>query len=88
LILFVGVLTGCADVIPVESIEAVHPYGFFNGLWHGIVAPLSIWGSLFWPKSIAFYGLVNTGWWYNIGFLLGISAVLGSGGRATNTKHG
>jgi hypothetical protein len=80
LIVVIGVLTGCADVINVQAVEAAHPYGFFNGLWHGIVAPFSIWGSLFWPKSIAFYGLINTGWWYNFGFLLGIGMIWGGGG--------
>lgn len=81
LIVVIGVLTGCADVMQVESVEAVKHYGFFNGLWHGLVAPWSIWGSLFWPKSIAFYALVNSGWWYNFGFIWGVAVVCGVGGR-------
>ncbi len=84
LIVLIGVLAGCANVTPIESVGVVHHYGFFSGVWHGIVAPFSIWGSLFWPKSIAFYGLINTGWWYNFGFLFGMSVVLGGGGRATS----
>ena len=47
------------------------PSGFFTGIWHGWIAPISlIWG-LFKP-SIRVYEPVNTGWWYDFGFYIAI----------------
>jgi hypothetical protein len=53
--------------------------GFFTGLWHGIIAPVTFIISLF-IKSINIYEVHNNGAWYNLGFLLGIGALTGGGG--------
>jgi len=64
------------------------PAGFFLGIWHGWIAPLSlIWG-LFNPE-IRVYEPFNTGWWYDFGFYI---AILGGFGgfslvRKKNKKH-
>ena len=64
-------LTSCADVSPhVQDCITSSPYGFLGGLWHGIVAPISFIGSLFFD-DIAFYAYNNNGGWYNFGFVLG-----------------
>ncbi len=71
-------LTSCADVSPIAK-ECVtnQSYGFWGGLWHGIIAPLSFIGSLFFD-DIAFYAYNNNGGWYNFGFVLG-AGILGFG---------
>lgn len=67
--------TGCADVSPMaEACITDDLYGFWGGLWHGIIAPFS-WGvSLF----VAVYAYNNNGGWYDTGF---IGALLGGATR-------
>jgi hypothetical protein len=55
--------------------------GFWLGLWHGIIAPITFIISLF-SDSIHIYEVLNNGGWYNFGFLIGI----GSGGSASRGK--
>lgn len=68
-------LSSCADVTPINECVHVEPYGFFGGLWHGIIAPLSFIGSLL-SDNIAMYAVNNNGGWYDFGFVLG-SGILG-----------
>ena len=56
--------------------------GFWMGLWHGIIAPISFIISLFSDK-LNMYEVHNNGGWYNLGFLLGMSIVFGGGGRGS-----
>lgn len=56
-------------------------YGFWGGLWHGIIAPFSFIGSLF-SKDVAVWAVNNNGGWYTLGFLLGIAT---TGGSAKDT---
>ncbi|HRX10788.1 MAG TPA: hypothetical protein P5210_04000, partial [Draconibacterium sp.] len=47
-IIFTAVLfivSACADVTDVQACVTDEPYGFLGGLWHGIIAPLSFFGS-------------------------------------------
>ncbi len=68
LVLLLGVfLTGCAEA------PANDPAGFFMGLWHGIIAPISFIISLF-NDNVIVYACNNVGGWYDFGFLLGIGA--------------
>ena len=71
-------LSSCADVSPnVQDCITSSPYGFFGGLWHGFIAPLSFIGSLF-SDDIAFYAYNNNGGWYNFGFCIGAGILFGS----------
>ena len=74
--------TGCADVTLIEECTTVAPYGFWGGLWHGIVAPFAFIGSLF-SDDIAMYTLNNNGGWYDFGFVLGAGILFGGGGIAS-----
>jgi hypothetical protein len=63
-------LVSCA---PRESVEACltgHQYGFWGGLWHGIIAPIDFIAMLFNDKYTV-YAQNNNGAWYAFGFLLG-----------------
>lgn len=73
--------TSCADVEP-EAVNCLvgHTYGFWGGLWHGIIAPFSFIGSLF-SDDIAVWAPNNNGGWYAFGFLLGVGAF------ASGTKY-
>ena len=78
------VLSSCADVQPqLKECLIGHQYGFWGGLWHGMVAPFAFIGSLF-TDDIAVWAVNNNGGWYTFGFVLGIGALTGSGTKATN----
>ena len=56
--------------------------GFWKGIWHGIISPITFIISLF-NKGVSVFEVHNNGGWYTFGFLLGASATFGgSGGGA------
>jgi len=55
-----------------------HVAGFFLGLWHGFVAPVTFIISLF-TRSVRLYEVHNNGSWYNFGFVLGAGLFLSGG---------
>jgi len=55
------------------------PAGFFTGVWHGWIAPISLIWSIF-DSSISIYETFNTGWWYDFGFYI---AIIGGFGGAS-----
>lgn len=77
----VFLLTGCADVNPhAEACVTSDPYGFWSGLWHGLILPFSWIGSLF-NSDIAIYACNNNGGWYDFGFVIGLGVFGGSSGK-------
>jgi hypothetical protein len=59
------------------------PAGFFSGLWHGWIAPVSLIIGFFRP-DVRIYETYNTGWWYDLGFY--IAVIGGFGGIALSRK--
>lgn len=53
--------------------------GFWQGLWQGLISPITFVISLF-SDSVHVYEIHNNGNWYNFGFLLGASIIFGGGG--------
>ena len=59
--------------------SATHaPFGFWWGLWQGLIAPIAFLVSLF-RETVGIYEVHNVGAWYDAGFLLGLSFAFGSG---------
>jgi hypothetical protein len=54
-----------------------HEYGFFGGIWHGIILVFSLIGKLF-GGDIGVFADHNTGFTYWLGFIIGVGG-LGSG---------
>ena len=52
--------------------------GVWLGLWHGLIAPVTLVISLF-DKNVQMYDVHNNGNWYNFGFLLGMAVFFGAG---------
>ena len=52
------------------------PAGFFSGIWHGWIAPISLVVGFFNPE-IHIYGIYNTGWWYDFGYYMAIISGFG-----------
>lgn len=76
------VFTSCAESVAVEILSEESPYTFLNGLWHGIIAPVTFVISLF-KEDVAMYAINNNGAWYDLGFLLGASMTLGGSSKAS-----
>ena len=53
--------------------------GFWNGIWHGFISPVTFIISLF-SDSVSIYEVHNNGGWYNFGFLFGATMIFGGGG--------
>ena len=53
------------------------PAGFWAGLWHGMIMPITFFVGLFKP-GVRFYETNNNGNWYNFGFFLGVASAFGS----------
>lgn len=68
------VLSGCAVANPnVGTYNYVgNISGFWVGLWHGFIAPVTLFISFF-NSDINIYEVFNTGFGYNAGFLLGLA---------------
>ena len=89
LVLTLVVLAGCVAGpnpqvnTPNEEGEVA---GFWQGLWHGIIAPVTFVISLF-SDTVHVYEVHNNGNWYVVGFLVGITAIWGGGGRASSRRR-
>ncbi len=59
--------------------------GFWQGLWHGLIALVTFIISLFNDK-ITVYEIHNNGAWYNFGFILGMMIIFGGGGKGSCSK--
>ena len=80
-LLLVLVLAACAPgtnpdvgVAPPDGDVA----GFWLGLWHGIIAPITFVISLF-TDNVSLYEVHNNGNWYDFGFVLGAGILFGGG---------
>lgn len=58
--------------------------GFFWGVWHGWIAPVSLIMGWFNP-GVRVYEVNNTGWWYDFGFYIAI--IGGFGGIALSRRQ-
>jgi hypothetical protein len=73
------VLAACAaGPNDVAQVGAPHLAGFWQGLWHGIISPVTFVISLF-NHNVNIYEVHNNGNWYNFGFMLGITLIFSSG---------
>lgn len=73
-------LSGCASHYAPDYVP--DPYGLFSGIWHGMLFPIALLANLVsWSvslvgisflDSIQIIGRPNTGFWYYVGFLIGL----------------
>lgn len=81
LAMLVVVLGGCTMIPTGHAPEAA---GFFSGIWHGWVAPISLLFSLFGDYHI--YEANNTGFFYDLGFYMAIISGFGGLSLARSKK--
>jgi hypothetical protein len=87
-ILAVFLLAGCAahtnptvDVLDGDGKSA----GFWAGLWHGIISPITFIISLF-SDNFNIYEVYNSGNWYDFGFMFGVSMIFSGGAYGAKRK--
>lgn len=61
------------------------PAGFFKGVWHGWIAPLSLIVGFF-NDTTRVYDPNNTGWWYDFGFYMAVISGFGGLSLARRNK--
>ena len=79
----VRLTTPAANPLVNEPAENGVVAGVVQGLWHGIIAPVTLVMSFF-NEAVQMYEVHNNGREYNLGFLLGVALVfliLGFSGR-------
>lgn len=62
-----------------------HIAGFWLGLWHGMISPITLIVSLF-NHNVNIYEIHNNGGWYNWGFLMGCVSSMGGGSAAVRRR--
>ena len=62
-------LSGCANKEVITCLKG-HTYGFWGGLWHGIISPIDLIAMLF-RSDVSVFATNNNGAWYAFGFVLG-----------------
>lgn len=68
------VLGACAAGHNPQEVPAAA--GFWPGLWHGIILPITFVVSLF-TDTVSIYEVDNNGNWYDFGFVLGLALFSG-----------
>lgn len=79
--------SSCANSENVTECLQGKSYGFWWGLWHGIIAPIDLVLMLF-REDITVYAQNNTGAWYAFGFLIGSGGWGLLGGKGLGRKRG
>ncbi|HEY6738198.1 MAG TPA: hypothetical protein VI076_05060 [Actinopolymorphaceae bacterium] len=86
-VVVVWALSGCTAG-PNPELES-QGAGFFQGLWQGLISPITFVISLF-TDDVSIYEVDNNGNWYDFGFMLGVLITLsgsGASGAAAGSRR-
>ena len=90
LVLVTLVVAGCAAGPNAAAAGPAAEAGFWLGLWHGVIVPVTFVISLF-TDDVNLYEVANNGNWYDFGFVLGLTVSFGgsagSGNAATRRRR-
>lgn len=77
-------------LIELSSSSSPDAVGFWLGLWHGLISPITVIVSLFTP-TVSLCEVANNGNWYDFRFIIGVSPAFsgtaGSGAKARNRRR-
>ncbi len=80
-LLIVFILSSCApgpNTVQKTADQEGKIAGFWRGLWHGLISPITFIVSLF-SRNVNVYEVHNSGSWYNFGFVIGAGLFLQGG---------
>jgi hypothetical protein len=80
-ILLLVTLSSCAPEGPTAQ-----QYGFLFGIWHGICFPFALIGKVL-SMDVGIYAENNTGLFYWVGYILGLSIIFGGGGASSRRRR-
>ncbi|MCK9794454.1 hypothetical protein M1843_11925 [Isoptericola sp. 4D.3] len=72
--------------VDTSTLSGQGPYGFWWGLWQGMILPIAFVVSLF-TDSVSVYEVHNNGNWYDVGYVLGVSLVFGGPFGASRARR-
>lgn len=84
MLLLAGCAAGTNPTVDTPDIDG-ESAGFWSGLWHGVISPITFIISLF-SDNVNIYEVYNGGNWYDFGFMFGVSLIFGGGARAAKRK--
>ncbi len=85
LLIIVALCSSCADGVSFTDAQSMDTVGFWHGVWHGMISPISWIVSLF-SDDTSIYAIYNNGGWYDTGFMLGIGALGGGASSGSTSK--
>ena len=85
-VLFVAACTPGPNEMAGTPDEEGDVAGFWQGLWHGIIAPITFVISLF-SDGMQMFEVHNNGGGYNFGFLMSLTAIWGGGGAGAGRRR-
>jgi hypothetical protein len=84
MLLMAGCAAGTNPTVAIPDVDG-NSAGFWLGLWHGIISPVTFFISLF-SDNVNIYEVYNSGNWYDFGFMFGVSIIFSGGARASKRK--
>ncbi len=78
LILMAGCAAGPNNMVDTPDEEGTVA-GFWLGLWHGVIVPVTFFVSLF-NDNVSIYAVHNNGGWYDAAYLFALGTVWGGSG--------
>jgi hypothetical protein len=85
IILLIVVLTLTSCIPGDGKANTSHSANMLVGIWHGWIAPVSLIISIF-REHLHIYEPYNTGFWYDLGFYMGIIGGFGSLSLSRNKR--
>jgi hypothetical protein len=88
-VLVAVLVAACAAGPNTDVAHTAQNAGFWPGLWHGLITPVTFVISLF-TDHVNIYEVHNNGNWYDFGYVLGLMVTFGgaarSGGAASRAR--
>ncbi len=84
MLLLAGCAAGTNPTVDIPDVDGKSA-GFWSGLWHGVISPVTFIISLF-SDNVNVYEVYNSGNWYDFGFMFGVSLIFSGGARAAKRK--
>jgi hypothetical protein len=85
-IALIFILSSCANKEVVDACLTGQKYGFWGGLWHGIIAPIDFI-LMFFKDNVTLYAQNNNGAFYALGFLIGSGGWGFMGGKGASRRR-
>jgi len=84
MLLLAGCAAGTNPTVDIPDVDGKSA-GFWSGLWHGVISPITFIISLF-SDNVNVYEVYNSGNWYDFGFMFGVCFIFSGGAYGAKRK--